>query len=74
MLAVTNACCLFAFYVALKNDCLPYVFNSTLLVFCMSGSRTPAASKMEPIVTKVNSWKSLQLLERTPSKTFGHIN
>ena len=54
--------------------CLPYVFCSTLLSFGKSGCSTPAASKMEPFVTKVNSWKSLLLLERAPSYiTYIHV-
>ena len=53
---------------------LPYVFCSTLLSFGKSGCSTPAASKMEPFVTKVNSWKSLLLLERAPSYiTYIHV-
>ena len=48
-----SACCLFAFYISLKNDCLPYLFCSTLSVVGMSGSGTSAGSKMEPFVTKV---------------------
>ena len=57
-----NTCCVFAFYVTLKNDSLLYVFYSTLLAFGMGRLRTPAKSKMEHFVTKVNSWKSLLLL------------
>ena len=55
------------FYVTRKNNSLPYGFCSTLLAFGMGGSRTSAASKIEPFVAKVNSWKSLLLLERASS-------
>ena len=44
-----------------------YVFCSILFGFGMGRPRTHTASKMEPFVKKVNSWKSLLLLERAPS-------
>ena len=53
-----NACCLFAFYVTLKNECLPYVFCPTHPAFGMGESRTPAKSNMEPFAKNINSWKS----------------
>ena len=59
-----NTCCLFAFYVTQKNDCLPYVSCFALFVFGISGSRTFTASKMEHFVGKFNIWKSL-LLKRS---------
>ena len=61
----------------LPQDCLPFVFCSTLLAFGMGGSRTLAASKIEHFVTKVNSYRSLLLLERAPSSprvNFGHMS
>ena len=51
------------FYVTLKSDGLQYMSCSTLFVFGFGRPRTPIASKIEPIVTKVNSWKSLLFLE-----------
>ena len=42
-------------------DCLPYAFSTTLFVFDLGRPRTPAASNIEPFVTKDNSWKSLKL-------------
>ena len=43
------------------------MFCSILFGFGMGRPRTHTASKMEPFVKKVNSWKSLLLLERAPS-------
>ena len=57
-----NACCLFASYVTLKNDCLGYLFCFSFVIFVMDRPRTSTASKMKPFMRKVNSWKSLLLL------------
>ena len=42
-------------YFILKNDCVPYVFCSTVLTFGMGKPRTPAGSRMEPFVAELNS-------------------
>ena len=64
-----------------KNDCLPYAFCSTVLAFGLGRPRTPVASKMETIVTRVNSLKSLLSLETKlylllgcPKTNFGQIS
>ena len=55
---------LFVFYVTPTNDCYLLVFHSTLFTFGMGRSRTHAASKIEPFVTKAKSFMSLLSLER----------
>ena len=50
-----------------ENDCLPYVFCSTLFAFGIGGSWTSAAFKMVLFVKNVNGLKLLLLLQRVPS-------
>ena len=56
--------------------CIMHVFCSTFIAFAfgMGRFRTPAASNMESFVKKVNSWKSLLLLERASPFIYIHLH
>ena len=69
----SNACCLFAFYVTLKNDCLPCVLFYSSYLWHGQTQNPLEGSKVESFVIKVNSWKSLVLLESAQSFIYIYI-